>query len=751
MNRGAETGSTDWLAILPTRGRVAENSHNSPTPLISILGPALGGAFMIPNPWIGMILWLAVFQNLRFAAFAVLGLIVAESISRMFQIRDSSPIEGGLKANALLSAVAVAWLTGPVAISIQAQVGVAVVAAVSATILTAAVMKALAEIKLPAMVVGYCLIAAMLFAIYPHWTTQAINTMTWWPVPTDLLGWVVTFFRTLGAMLFSPTLWVGLVLGAAVLLWSRMSFLAGVIGWTAGIFTASILVQQGVVFYWMPTAYNFFLAGAALGAVYFLPGPFSLLIAAIGGSGAAFLAVGLQNLFPATALGYLPIASALTTWIGIYALEMASGQTLFQRNRTTELSPEEAWWRSAYWARRSGPYGPFLVVPTPGRMRISQGIDGALSHIGLWRHALDFQKPNPAGLFDPDAAADAASWSVPVTAPAAGIVERIHNYIADNPPGICNYAENWGNHVVIRLDQGGYVLLAHLRQGSVAVTAGMRVEIGTYLGMTGNSGRSPVPHLHMQYQGTGNPDSPTLPFRLANFLSAAGPEQPLLRWHSATIPGQGAIVAPASLNPAVHAVLSSTSPGSAVWNVEIDGIVPRSFRHRTASTTRISVSLDAAGQHLYQGLKGGKLVTTQDADAWRVTELQAGAVPLLKLLALAVPSIPYAASAGMMWEEPAPVVAIGMARWLGLSISPFLTDPFAAVRCRCVSVPEAAGQPLVIETNLESAWSWLPVRLICHLDRLRGPIRLEAVFRGGTITYSLLSFEPGLPYGSAPQ
>lgn len=751
MNRNPEVEAAGWLATLPTRGRAPGNAHNYPTPLISILGPALGGAFMIPSPWIGMILWLAVFQNLRYAAFAVLGLIVAESISRLFQIRDSSAIEGGLKANALLSAVAVAWLTGPVPISIQAQVGVAAVTAVSATILNAAIMRALSEIKLPAMVTGYCLIAAMLFAIYPHWTIQAINTMVWWSVPTDLLGWVVTFFRTLGAMLFSPTLWVGLVLAVAVLLWSRLSFLAGVIGWISGIVTATALVQQGVVFYWMPTAYNFFLAGAALGAVYFLPGPFSLLIAAIGGSGAAFLAVGLQNLFPTTAFGYLPIASALVTWIGIYALAMAGSQTITRRNQTTELTPEEAWWRIAYWNRRSGPQGPFLVVPTPGRVRISQGIDGVLSHIGLWRHALDFQKPDPTGPFDTTAADGTASWDVPVTAPAAGIVERVHDGVADNPPGICNYAENWGNHVIIRLDQGGYVLLGHLRQGTVAVTPGMRVEIGAYLGMVGNSGRSPVPHLHMQYQGAGDPDSPTLPFRLANFLSAPDATQPLLRWHAAAIPGQGAIVAPAPPNPAVHAVLSSTSPGSAVWSVETDGTIPRAFRHKIVSTARISISLDAAGQHLYQGSRGGRLVISQDADAWRVIELQAGATPLLKLLAMAVPSIPYAAGPGMMWEEPVPVVAVGMARWLGLSISPYLADPFANVRCHCVSVPEAAGQPLVIETRLESPWSWLPTKLVCHLDRLRGPIRLEATFPDGTITYSLLSFEPGLPQSPAAQ
>lgn len=71
-----------------------------------------------------------------------------------------------------------------------------------------------------------------------------------------------------------------------------------------------------------------------------------------------------------------------------------------------------------------------------------------------------------------------------------------------------------GNHVVIevggvgadgaegeqgpRARQGVFVLLAHLRRGSIAVEVGDQVRIGDQVAVCGNSGNSTQPHLHVQ-------------------------------------------------------------------------------------------------------------------------------------------------------------------------------------------------------------------------------------------------------------
>lgn len=745
MYGAAESRMSEWL------GAARHRLSSIPTPLIAILGPALGSAFLIPNPWIGALLWFALFQNPRFAAFALLGVVIAEGMSRGFRIHEASQIEGSLKANAVLAAVASAWLTGLTGIPVEAQIAVAAVSAIAATIIAAAAMRALAGAKLPSLVLSYCFVAAMLFAIFPHWTYTATISMAWWPVPDDLRGWVITFFRTLGALLFSPTLGVGIVIALAVALWSRVAFVCGLIGWISGVVAALSLSQEGVLYSWMPAAYNYFLAGMGLGAVFFLPARASLIMAAIGGFSASFIAVGLQHLFPDTALGYLPVAMVLTIWIAIYSLALADDELVARRNPTTDIPPEMAWWRAAYWSLRAGPPGPFLVVPINVRTQVRQGADGVLSHVGAWRYALDFQHPELPGQPRRRASDGAAAWSPPVTAPAAGVVERVHDGIADNPLGLCDYVENWGNYVMLRLDQGNFALLAHLQQGSISARPGMRVEIGTPIGTVGNSGRSPIPHLHLQVQGSPDPGAPTLPFRLANYLSAADAEKPLLQWHSTGFPERGAVVAPAPPNPVTHTIVASLAPGTAVWGIDAHGGIPWAFRDGPAAVAaRVAVFLDAAGRHLFKSAAGGGMVVRLDPDAWRLIELDAGAPPLLKLLSLALPSLPYAAFTGMYWREPVPLVALNLERWLGLPLSPYRDDPFAHVHCRCVCVPDAPDGLLVIETQIESGWKSLPVKLTCHFSRLRGPISLEVVFPKGTLSYSLLSFEPGLPFGSDP-
>ncbi|MEU3184112.1 M23 family metallopeptidase [Streptomyces sp. NPDC006923] len=55
-----------------------------------------------------------------------------------------------------------------------------------------------------------------------------------------------------------------------------------------------------------------------------------------------------------------------------------------------------------------------------------------------------------------------------------------------------------GNHIVLDLGDGVHAVFAHLRRGSLRVTAGDRVTAGQQLAECGNSGNSSEPHLHFQ-------------------------------------------------------------------------------------------------------------------------------------------------------------------------------------------------------------------------------------------------------------
>lgn len=88
----------------------------------------------------------------------------------------------------------------------------------------------------------------------------------------------------------------------------------------------------------------------------------------------------------------------------------------------------------------------------------------------------------------------------PVFAPTAGdVVSAI-----DGQPDIggSNPDRPAGNHVVIRRSPQEFVFVAHLQQGTVAVSAGTPVTAGQMIGRCGNSGNSSGPHVHFHMQST---------------------------------------------------------------------------------------------------------------------------------------------------------------------------------------------------------------------------------------------------------
>ena len=110
----------------------------------------------------------------------------------------------------------------------------------------------------------------------------------------------------------------------------------------------------------------------------------------------------------------------------------------------------------------------------------------------------------------------------PILAPAAGRVVRVHEGEADHVArrsklALVSYALTQakrarggagalaGNHVIMQRDGGGYVVLAHLRAGSLRVAEGQRVEVGQELGRCGNSGNSTQPHVHIQVMDSPDP------------------------------------------------------------------------------------------------------------------------------------------------------------------------------------------------------------------------------------------------------
>jgi hypothetical protein len=101
---------------------------------------------------------------------------------------------------------------------------------------------------------------------------------------------------------------------------------------------------------------------------------------------------------------------------------------------------------------------------------------------------------------------------VPVFAAAAGRVRAIRDGMQDvsvrDAASASVSGREAGNSVVIEHGEGWETQYAHLRNGSVAVRAGERVEAGQRLGTAGLSGNTEFPHLHFEVRHRGKTVDP---------------------------------------------------------------------------------------------------------------------------------------------------------------------------------------------------------------------------------------------------
>ena len=168
------------------------------------------------------------------------------------------------------------------------------------------------------------------------------------------------------------------------------------------------------------------------------------------------------------------------------------------------------WPRSDTTIALSPPFAGSWVVVQGGRSSLVN------HHVPVQsqRHALDLGRvvngQNCQG--DRGVRSNYASWDAPLFAPADGRVVAAVDDLEDNEIGGTDRAHPAGNHLIIELAPERFVLLAHLRQGSLLVKTGQPVKAGQPVARCGNSGNTTEPHLHLQIQ-----DQPAFGYRGVTF------------------------------------------------------------------------------------------------------------------------------------------------------------------------------------------------------------------------------------------
>lgn len=96
---------------------------------------------------------------------------------------------------------------------------------------------------------------------------------------------------------------------------------------------------------------------------------------------------------------------------------------------------------------------------------------------------------------------EGSSFDQPILAPCSGMIAHVESRQPDGAPDAKNVDRKrpFGNYVSIQVPRG-YVILAHLKRGSVSVRVGDTVQAGSEIARSGNSGTSRGAHLHLHAQ-----------------------------------------------------------------------------------------------------------------------------------------------------------------------------------------------------------------------------------------------------------
>ena len=158
-----------------------------------------------------------------------------------------------------------------------------------------------------------------------------------------------------------------------------------------------------------------------------------------------------------------------------------------------------------YWPEAKAD-GVVLSAPFRGEWLVVHGgrstLINAHYHFNNQRDALDIERivNGQERTGNPDLLASYPSWGETLYAPAEGKITEVVSDLADSPIGQTDLEHIAGNHIVIDIGQGHYVVMAHLQKGSVLVALGDTVHTGQPVAKCGHSGNTSHPHLHLQVQ-----------------------------------------------------------------------------------------------------------------------------------------------------------------------------------------------------------------------------------------------------------
>lgn len=313
------------------------------------------------------------------------------------------------------------------------------------------------------------------------------------------------YFLSLSAIAFQYNIIAGVIISIALFFSSRISFILSLVGFYIAIIFYQFIGIDYEQYSYTYIGFNYILTSIALGGIYLIPSKWSyswmLILLPI----AVVLTFGFSNLFYVFGVPIYSLPFSIIVIMFLYVLKLRPNkkdtlvEPMVQYN-----SPEINIYQHLNNKDRFPiPFYLPTQLPVLGNWFVSQGANGKYTHVGEWGDAWDFIINDKKGVQyknNGDLVEEYLCYNKPVAACADGTIVELLDGINDNVIGEVNTFQNWGNSLVIKHSEYLYSKISHLKKDSIKVKKGDFVKSGEIIASVGNSGRSPFPHLHFQFQ-----------------------------------------------------------------------------------------------------------------------------------------------------------------------------------------------------------------------------------------------------------
>ncbi len=348
-----------------------------------------------------------------------------------------------------------------------------------------------------------------------------------------LPDWMNLFFTSIALILLQSKAIAGVILILLLLAFSRIMFLNAIIAFTFNYAIIFLLLPDPSRTFLVLSSFNSILISFALGGSMIIISKKTIPLLFLNILFGIIFVLFFNNILSEKLLPVLVLPFNIVTLSTIYSLKFRKESTDLTLLYFKPGSPEENYYyHSTRTARFSGFKLLFPEFPFWGRWEITQAFEGKHTHKNKWKYAWDFEIADESGnLYGGDGkeVTDYYCYNTPVIAPLDGKIVKVVDGVHDNKIGEVNLEQNWGNTVIIDHGEGLYSSLSHLKRKSIIVKEGDTVKKGETLARCGNSGRSPQPHLHFQFQLSDKIGAETYKFPFAHYIAKSSTEKEELK------------------------------------------------------------------------------------------------------------------------------------------------------------------------------------------------------------------------------